>query len=196
MGGVSGPYPLGLGRPAHPGGTLENFRVPRDTRSAAESRATPKRIALIPRSASPWGASPEPRSTLATMLRVTTVMIDWSTAMVKPRGRYLELAVRLSTAPDSVWKNEFARISHMTDGLGTEPWWANVPEFDELTVGGIEVGTEATVRTRLDGMIRETNTAAARARKEQDEIAYARMQAVKAQEESAKRMTERFRSPG
>ena len=125
------------------------------------------------------------------MLRVTTVMIDWSTAVVKPRGRYLELAVRLSTAPDSVWKNEFARISHMTDGLETEPWWANVPDFDQLTVGGIEVGTEAAVRRRLDEMIRQTNAAAARARKEQDEIAYARMQAVKAQEESAKQMTTR-----
>ena len=40
MRGVSGPYPLGLGRPAHPGGTLEDSRVPCDTRSAAESRAT------------------------------------------------------------------------------------------------------------------------------------------------------------
>ena len=63
------------------------------------------------------------------MLPVTAVMIDWSSAVVKPKGRYLELAVRLSTAPDSVWKNEFARISHMTDGLESEPWWANVPDF-------------------------------------------------------------------
>jgi hypothetical protein len=77
------------------------------------------------------------------MLPVTAVMIDWSSAVVKPKGCYLELAVRLSTAPDSVWKNEFARISHMTDGLESEPWWANVPDFDVLTVGGIEVGTEA-----------------------------------------------------
>lgn len=195
MGGVSGPYPLGLGRPAHPGGTLENSGVPRDTRSAAESRATPKRIARIPRTASASGPSAKARAALATMLRVTAVMIDWSTAVVKPRGRYLELAVRLSTAPDSVWKNEFARISHMTDGLESEPWWANVPDFDQLTVGGIEVGTEAVVRKRLDGMMRQTNAAAARARKEQDEIAYARRQAMKAQEESAKQMTERFRSP-
>ena len=195
MGGVSGPYPLGLGRPAHPGGTLEKSGVPRDTRSAAESRATPKRIARIPRTASASGPSAKARAALATMLRVTAVMIDWSTAVVKPRGRYLELAVRLSTAPDSVWKNEFARISHMTDGLESEPWWANVPDFDQLTVGGIEVGTEAVVRNRLDGMMRQTNAAAARARKEQDEIAYARRQAMKAQEESAKQMTERFRSP-
>ena len=196
MGGVSGPYPLGLGRPAHPGGTLENSGVPRDTRSAAESRATPKRIARIPRTASASGPSAKARAALATMLRVTAVMIDWSTAVVKPKGRYLELAVRLSTAPDSVWKNEFARISHMTDGLESEPWWANVPDFDQLTVGGIEVGTEAVGRKRLDGMMRQTNAAAARARKEQDEIAYARRQAMKAQEESAKHMTERFRSPG
>jgi hypothetical protein len=130
------------------------------------------------------------------MLRVTAVMIDWSTAVVKPKGRYLELVVRLSTAPDSVWKNEFARISHMTDGLESEPWWANVPDFDQLTVGGIEVGTEAAVRKRLDTMMRQTNAAAAKARKEQNEIAYARQQALKAQEESAKQMTERFRSPG
>lgn len=39
------------------------------------------------------------------------VMIDWSGTVVKLKGRDLELAVRLSTAPDSVWKNEFARIS-------------------------------------------------------------------------------------
>ena len=136
------------------------------------------------------------RGAAATMLRVTAVMIDWSTAVVKPKGRYLELAVRLSSAPDGVWKNEFARISHMTDGLESEPWWANVPDFDQLTVGGIEVGTEAAVRKRLDGMMRQTNAAAARARKEQDEAAYARRQAAKAQEESAKQMTERFRSPG
>ena len=77
------------------------------------------------------------------MLRVTAVMIDWSTAVVKPKGRYLELAVRLTPAPDRMWKNEFARISHLTDGVESEPWWANVPDFDELTVGGIEVGTEA-----------------------------------------------------
>jgi hypothetical protein len=130
------------------------------------------------------------------MLRVTAVMIDWSSAVVKPKGRYLELAVRLSAAPDTVWKNEFARISHLTDGLESEPWWANVPDFDLLTVGGIEIGTEAVVRKRLDGMIRQTNAAAAKARKDQDEVAYARMQAMKAQEESAKQMTERFRSPG
>jgi hypothetical protein len=130
------------------------------------------------------------------MLRVTAVMIDWSTAVVKPKGRYLELIVRLSTAPDSVWRNEFARISHLTDGLESEPWWANVPDFDQLTVGGIEVGTEAAVRKRLDGMMRQTNAAAAKARKEQDQLAYARQQALKAQEESAKQMTERFRSPG
>jgi hypothetical protein len=130
------------------------------------------------------------------MLRVTAVMIDWSSAVVKPKGRYLELAVRLSAAPDTVWNNEFARISHLTDGLESEPWWANVPDFDLLTVGGIEIGTEAAVRKRLDGMIRQTNAAAAKARKDQDEIAYARMQAMKAQEESAKQMTERFRSPG
>ena len=130
------------------------------------------------------------------MLRVTAVMIDWSSAVVKPKGRYLELAVHLSAAPDTVWKNEFARISHLTDGLESEPWWANVPDFDLLTVGGIEIGTEAVVRKRLDGMIRQTNAAAAKARKDQDEVAYARMQAMKAQEESAKQMTERFRSPG
>jgi len=195
MGGVSGPYPLGLGRPAHPGGTLEDSRVPCDTRSAAESRATPKRIASIPGSASDSGASAKARAALATMLRVTAVMIDWSTAVVNPKGRYLELAVRLSTAPDTVWKNEFARISHLTDGLESEPWWANVPDFDVLTVGGIEVGTEAVVRKRLDAMIRQTNAAATKARKDQDKIAYARMQAMKAQEESAKEMTERFRSP-
>jgi hypothetical protein len=130
------------------------------------------------------------------MLRVTAVMIDWSTAVVKPKGRYLELAVRLSTAPDTVWKNEFARISHLTDGVDSQAWWANVPDFDQLTVGGIEVGTEASVRKRLDYMIRETNAAATKARKEQDEIAHARMKAMKAQEESAKQMTERFRSPG
>jgi hypothetical protein len=130
------------------------------------------------------------------MRRVTAVMIDWSTAVVKPKGRYLELAVRLSTAPDKVWKNEFARISHLTDGVESEPWWANVPDFDELTVGGIEVGTEADVRKRLDAMIRQTNAAATKARKEQDHQAYARQQALKAQEESAKQMTERFRSPG
>jgi hypothetical protein len=130
------------------------------------------------------------------MLRVTAVMIDWSTAVVKPRGRYLELAVRLAPAPDQMWKNEFARISHLTDGVESEPWWANVPDFDELTVGGIEVGTEAAVRKRLDAMIRQTNAAAARARKEQDKQAYARQQALKAQEDSARQMTERFRSPG
>jgi hypothetical protein len=130
------------------------------------------------------------------MLRVTAVMIDWSSAVVKPKGRYLELAVRLSAAPDTVWNNEFARISHLTDGLESEPWRANVPDFDLLTVGGIEIGTEAVVRKRLDGMIRQTNAAAAKARKDQDEVAYARMQAMKAQEESAKQMTERFRSPG
>lgn len=45
------------------------------------------------------------------MLPLTAVMIDWSGTVVKPKGRDLELAVRLSTAPDSVWKNEFARIS-------------------------------------------------------------------------------------
>jgi len=45
------------------------------------------------------------------MLPVTAVVIDWSGTVVKPEGRDLELAVRLSTAPDSVWKNEFARIS-------------------------------------------------------------------------------------
>jgi hypothetical protein len=128
------------------------------------------------------------------MRRVTAVMIDWSTAVVKPKGRYLELAVRLSTAPDKVWKNEFARISHLTDGVEAEPWWANVPDFDELTVGGIEVGTEAAVRKRLDTMIRQTNAAASKARKEQDAQAYARQQALKAQEESARAMTERFRS--
>jgi hypothetical protein len=49
------------------------------------------------------------------MLRVAAVMIDWSTAVVEPKGRYLELIVRLSTAPDAVWRNEFARISHLTD---------------------------------------------------------------------------------
>ena len=130
------------------------------------------------------------------MLRVTAVMIDWSTAVVKPKGRYLELAVRLTPAPDKMWKNEFARISHLTDGVESEPWWANVPDFDELTVGGIEVGTEAAVRKRLDTMIRQTNAAATKARKEQDEQAYARQQALKAQEESARAMTERFRSPG
>jgi hypothetical protein len=130
------------------------------------------------------------------MPRVTAVMIDWSTAVVKPKGRYLELAVRLTPAPDTMWKNEFARVSHLTDGVESEPWWANVPDFDELTVGGIEVGTEAEVRKRLDMMIRQTNAAATRARKEQDEQAYARRQALKAQEESAKAMTERFRSPG
>ena len=90
------------------------------------------------------------------MLPVTAVMIDWSSAVVKPKGRYLELAVRLSTAPDGVWKNEFARGSHMTDGLESEPWWANVPDFDVLTVGGIEVRTEAVVRKRLDAMMRPT----------------------------------------
>jgi hypothetical protein len=130
------------------------------------------------------------------MPRVTAVMIDWSTAVVKPKGRYLELAVRLSTAPDKVWKNEFARISHLTDGVESEPWWANVPDFDQLTVGGIEVGTEAAVRKRLDTMIRQTNAAASKARKDQDAQAYARQQALKAQEESARAMTERFRSPG
>jgi hypothetical protein len=130
------------------------------------------------------------------MLRVTAVMIDWSTAVVKPKGRYLELAVRLTPAPDTMWKNEFARISHLTDGVDSEPWWANVPDFDELTVGGIEIGTEAAVRKRLDAMIRQTNGAATRARKEQDQQAYARQQALKAQEESARAMTERFRSPG
>ena len=129
------------------------------------------------------------------MLRVTAVMIDWSTAVVKPKGRYLELAVRLTPAPDKMWKNEFARISHLTDGVESEPWWANVPDFDELTVGGIEVGTEAAVRERLDTMIRQTNAAATKARKDQDAQAYARRQAQKAQEESAKQMTERFRSP-
>lgn len=81
----------------------------------------------------------------------------------------------------------------MTDGLESEPWWANVPDFDVLTVGGIGVRTEAVVRNRLDAMMRPTNAAATRARKERDEIAYARQQAVKAQEESAKQMTERFR---
>jgi hypothetical protein len=81
------------------------------------------------------------------MLRVTAVMIDWSSAVVKPKGRYLELAVRLSAAPDTVWNNEFARISHLTDGLESEPWWANVPDFDLLTVGGI--GTR--VSPRSDG---------------------------------------------
>ena len=45
-------------------------------------------------------------------------------------------------------------------------------------------------------MIRQTNAAAAKARKEQDQQAYARQQALKAQEESARAMTERFRSPG
>ena len=90
----------------------------------------------------------------------------------------------------------FAHISHLTDGVECEPWWANVPDFDELTVGGIEIGTEATVRKRLDAMIRQTNAAATRARKEQDQQAYARQQALKAQEESARAMTERFRSPG
>ena len=45
------------------------------------------------------------------MLPVTAVVIDWSGAVVKPKGRDLELAVRLSTAPDSVQRNEFARIS-------------------------------------------------------------------------------------
>jgi hypothetical protein len=130
------------------------------------------------------------------MLRVTAVMIDWSTAVVKPKGRYLELAVRLAPAPDTMWRNEFARISHLTDGVESEPWWANVPDFDELTVGGIEVGTEAEVRRRLDAMIRQTNKAATKARKEQDQQAYARQQALKAREESAKQMTERFRSSG
>lgn len=38
-------------------------------------------------------------------------MIDWSGTVVKLKGRDLELAVRLSTAADSVSKNEFARIS-------------------------------------------------------------------------------------
>jgi hypothetical protein len=37
-----------------------------------------------------------------TMLPVTSVVIDWSSAVVKPKGRYPELAARLSTAPDSV----------------------------------------------------------------------------------------------
>ena len=46
-----------------------------------------------------------------------------------------------------------------------------------LTVGGIEVGTEAVVWKRLDAMMRKTNAAAARARKERDEIVYARQQA-------------------
>ena len=84
-----------------PGGTLEDSRAPCDTRSAAESRATPKRIARIPWSASRCGPSARTRTTLATMLPVTAVMIDWSTAVVNPKGRYLELAVHLSTARGS-----------------------------------------------------------------------------------------------
>jgi hypothetical protein len=89
---------------------------------------------------------------------------------------------------------ERVRPDQPPDGLESEPWWANVPDFDQLTVGGIEVGTEAAVRKRLDGMTRQTNAAAAKARKEQDQLAYARQQALKAQEESARRMTERFRT--
>ena len=194
MGGVSGPYPLGLGRPAHPGGTLEDSRVPCDTRSAAESRATDEENSphLMERKSvrSLGKDSHDPRYHAARDGRHDRLVERRGEAQGPlPRAR-------LSTAPDSVWKNEFARISHMTDGLESEPGWANVPDFDVLTVGGIEVGTEAVVRKHLDAMMRQTNAAATRARKERDEIAYARQQAVKAQEESAKQMTERFRSPG
>src|SRR5918994_7226979 len=98
---VSGPYPLGLGRPAHPGGTLEDSRVPCDTRSAAESRATAEENSphlMERKSVRSLGKDlHDPR----TMLPVTSVVIDWSSAVVKPKGRYPELAARLSTAPDS-----------------------------------------------------------------------------------------------
>lgn len=87
-------------------------RASRATHDLRPNRAPlPKRIARISWSASRCGAWTKTRTTLGAMLPVTAVMIDWSSAVVKPRGRYPELAVRLSTAPDSVWKNEFARAA-------------------------------------------------------------------------------------
>ena len=79
------------------------------------------------------------------ILPATAVVIDWSGAVLKPKGRDLELAVRLSRRP---------------------------------TACG-----------------RRSSRASAHDRRPRVQAAYARQQAVKAQEESAKQMTERFRSP-
>ena len=98
---------------------------------------------------------------------LTAVMIDWSSAVVKPKGSYLELAVRLSTAPRR-------RVEERVR--------AHQPHDRRPRVRAL-VGERPGLRR-------------AHPRKERDEIAYARQQAVKAQEESAKQMTERFRSAG
>jgi hypothetical protein len=73
------------------------------------------------------------RTAVAAMLRVTAVMIDWSTAVVKPTGRYLELAVRLTPAPDRCGRT--SSPASATCRTASSPSLAGQrPDFDELTV--------------------------------------------------------------
>ena len=118
-----------------PGWGGRKSHAPCDTRSAAESRATLKRISLVPQTASGLGARQGPQCASLPCCR------DGRHGRPVDRGGEAEgrWRVRLTSAPERMGKNEFARISHLTDGVEESAKQMNA----RSTQGSIEEGLYA-----------------------------------------------------
>jgi hypothetical protein len=125
------------------------------------------------------------------------IEIDWSTATVSPEAETLQLVVELTEEPDTFWTNEFTRIRGQPRELVPAFHVSSMPSSwsKEITVYGLEPGSEDEVRRALDGMIEETNHAAAEARRAWDVKEQKDSRDAELREQAAAEMTERFRSP-
>ena len=126
------------------------------------------------------------------------IRIDWSTAMVSPERNTLQLEVELTEEPDTFWANEFTRIRDEPRALELPPFYmASTPSHwsRKLVLYGLEPGSEDEVRKVLDAMVEEANEAAEEARRAWTEKKAKDAEDAERQEQAAKEMTERFRSP-